>query len=83
MSLSGVRLLSARLPAAASLRARAASRRFAAPVRAAASDDDMAAPKPRFTPTEFVVDKTEAFASLQLRTIADEVRIRVSLRAAP
>jgi hypothetical protein len=33
----------------------------------------MASEKPRFTPTNFSVDKQEAFASLQLRSIADKV----------
>lgn len=82
MSLCSVRLLTARLPSACRLRCRSL-RRSAPPPRASFSDD-MTAPKPRFTPTEFVVDKTDAFASLQLRTIADEARQRAprSLAAA-
>jgi hypothetical protein len=34
----------------------------------------MASDKPRFTPANFAVDKQEAFASLQLRTVADKAR---------
>jgi hypothetical protein len=39
----------------------------------ASEQEDMASEKPRFTPTNFSVDKQEAFASLQLRSIADKV----------
>ena len=34
----------------------------------------MASDKPRFTPANFAVDKQEAFASLQLRIVADKAR---------
>ena len=40
---------------------------------ASSGQEDMASEKPRFTPTNFSVDKQEAFASLQLRSIADKV----------
>lgn len=83
MSFRLLALHAARLPAR--LRVRSASRRACAPRAAqpesAAPDDAMA--KPRFTPAEFVVDKTDAFASLQLRSIADEVRAGAARRNAP
>ena len=46
-----------------------------------AGDGSMASDKPRFTPANFAVDKQEAFASLQLRTVADKAR--ATAEAAP
>jgi len=37
--------------------------------------------KPRFTPASFIVDREEAFAPLQLRNLADEVRGGCPLRS--
>ena len=41
---------------------------------AVGGEDSPMSEKPRFTPANFAVDKQEAFASLQLRTVADKAR---------